>query len=83
MAESKNTRERNYGIDLMRIVSMVYVLVLHTLGQGGMISSAVTGSKQEMIIWALEIWAFCAVDIFALISGYVGYCGREIGRAHV
>ena len=77
MEESKNMRERNYGIDLMRIVSMVYVLVLHTLGQGGMISSAVTGSKQEMIIWALEIWAFCAVDIFALISGYVGYCGRE------
>lgn len=33
--ESALKSERNYGIDLLRIISMLYVVVLHSLGQGG------------------------------------------------
>ena len=29
--------ERNYGIDLLRIVSMMMVVLLHVLGQGGIL----------------------------------------------
>ena len=32
---AKPTTERNYGIDLLRILSMFMVVVLHILGQGG------------------------------------------------
>ena len=32
---------RNYGIDLLRIVSMFMVVLLHTLGQGGILKSTV------------------------------------------
>ena len=66
-------QDRNYGIDLLRILSMVFVIVLHSLGQGGILSASVSQSSQYKAAWLLEIIAFCAVDIFGLISGYVSY----------
>lgn len=69
--------ERNYGIDLLRVLSMFYVLVLHVLGNGGVLGAAAEGTAQYMVSWFLEIWAYGAVDIFALISGYVSYTEYE------
>ena len=66
-------KKRNPGIDLMRIISMLYVIVLHILGQGGVLNSLLPESTSYKVAWFLEIWAFCAVDIFGLISGYVGF----------
>ncbi len=66
-------KERNYGIDCLRIVSLFYVIVLHVLGQGGVIHHCIPGTGQYYAAWLLEIAAFCAVDCFALISGYVGF----------
>ncbi len=68
---------RNYGIDLLRILAAFYVVILHSLGHGGAMQAAARGSHQYMVIGFLEIWAYCAVDLFALISGYVGYSPRE------
>lgn len=68
---------RNYGIDFLRVLSMFYVLILHTLGQGGVLSAAEEETPQYMFSWFLEMWAYCAVDIFALISGYVSYTEQE------
>ena len=65
--------ERNYGIDLLRIIAMLLVVVLHCLGQGGLLKSVIVGTAKYNLIWALEIFAYCAVDLFALISGYVGW----------
>ena len=64
-------KERNAGIDLLRIVSMFFVVVLHSLGQGGILFNTAVGSSQYKVAWLLEIFAYGAVDIFALISGYV------------
>lgn len=72
-----DANKRNIGIDFLRILSMFYVLILHTLGQGGILASAAVGTNQYKVSWFLEVWAFCAVDIFALISGYVGYSENE------
>lgn len=63
---------RNYGIDLLRIVSMFLVVLLHVLGQGGILESTETGSANFKTAWLLEAAAFCAADCYALISGYVG-----------
>lgn len=71
VANSK--KERNYGIDLLRIVSMFFIVILHSLGQGGILNNALLNSNQYKISWFMEICAFCAVDIFAIISGYVSY----------
>ena len=65
------TREHNYGIDILRLLSMFYVVVLHTLGHGGVLEAVVEGGAHYRAGWALEIIALVAVDIFVLISGYV------------
>lgn len=74
---NKLVNKRNYGIDLLRIISMLYVVILHTLGQGGILASAQPKSMQFYTSWFFEIWAMCAVNIFAIISGYVGYRDKE------
>ena len=70
------TTKRNEGIDLLRIVSMFFVMMLHTLGQGGVLYAG-TDVANVRVAWALEIIAFGAVDIFAMISGYVGYSEKK------
>lgn len=66
--------ERNVGIDVLKLLAMYYIVILHVLGKGGVLSHA-EGSNY-VLAWALEIWAFCAVDIYALVSGFVGYRER-------
>lgn len=67
------SNRRNYGIDLLRILSMLYVVVLHCLGHGGVLSTSNPSSVQFKLAWFMEVSAYGAVDIFALISGYVGF----------
>lgn len=62
------------GIDLLRIVSMFMILILHVLGQGGILAatSPTDSAAHYNVAWLLEICAYCAVNCYALISGYVG-----------
>lgn len=69
--------QRNYGIDLLRIVSMFFVLVLHCLGHGGVLANARVFSSQFNVAWLLETAGYCAVNCYALISGYVGLNSRS------
>lgn len=66
-------RERNYGIDALRIVAMFMVVVLHVLGRGGILASVKELSINYTIAWFLEISSYCAVNCYAIVSGYVGY----------
>ena len=52
------------------------VVVLHTLGQGGILRNTVPYSSHYYVAWFLEIGSYCAVNCFALISGYVMYRSR-------
>ncbi len=63
---------RNYGIDALRILSMLMVVTLHVLGHGGILDSTKAYSVNYEIAWFIEILALCAVNCYALISGYVG-----------
>ena len=47
--------ERNYGIDLLRIFAMFMVVVLHCLGQGGILNNATLNSVQYKFAWFMEI----------------------------
>lgn len=64
---------RNYGVDLLRIVSMIMIVVLHTLGHGKLLESVDVSSGKYWILWLMETMAYCAVNCYGLISGYVGY----------
>lgn len=64
-------QERNYGIDLLRMVSMSMIVLLHILLRGGLLNSNRLSFNYEWA-WALESLCVCAVNCYALISGYVG-----------
>lgn len=76
MMSTENTMvqvpERNYGIDLLRIVSMFFVAVLHVFNYGGILYRVCLPYSHFYIVWFVEICAYCAVNCYALISGYVG-----------
>lgn len=67
------TSSRNYGIDFLRILSTYMIVVLHILGQGGILSRLTPGSVPYNSAWFLETASYCVVNCYALISGYVGY----------
>ena len=63
--------KRELNVDLSRIISALFVIVLHVLGQGGILESASPDGAVYWVAWFLEICVFCAVNCFALVSGYV------------
>lgn len=73
----KIKKDRNYGIDFLRIISMFFIVILHCLGRGGLLASVTINSPQYKLAWLMEITAFCAVDVFALISGYASFRKAE------
>ncbi|MBQ4600628.1 MAG: hypothetical protein IJB17_03245 [Oscillospiraceae bacterium] len=68
--------DRHYGIDLLRVVAMYMVVVLHVIGKGGVASAVQEPGLSFGALWFLEVGAYCAVNCYALISGYVGVNGR-------
>lgn len=66
------TGTRNYGIDTLRILSMFMVVLLHTLGAGGVLKATDFCSPAFVAGWIMESAASCCVNCYGLISGYVG-----------
>lgn len=66
----------NYGIDILRIISMFMICVLHTLNQGGVLvhcdQNGIINWPQYNMAWTLEIATYGCVNLYALVSGYVG-----------
>lgn len=69
--------KRYYGIDLLRILSMVLVVMTHTLNRGGILSQITPQSFPYYSVSCIDIVTKTAVDCFAIISGFVMY-GRSI-----
>lgn len=66
----QTTGGRNYGIDLLRIVTMTMVVVLHISSQA-IVPNVPRYSCAYSIAMALESLTYCAVNVFAMITGYV------------
>lgn len=66
--------KRNNGLDALRMCSMFMVVILHVLAQGGILSALGESpyNVNYQAAWFLETAACCAVNCFALLSGYVG-----------
>ncbi len=65
-------KERNIGIDLLRIISMLMIVGLHVLNKGGILNNAEVNSPHYYVAWVLDAFCIGAVNCYALISGYVG-----------
>lgn len=59
------------GIDLLKIISMFAIIILHLLAHGGILH--VAQGTHYAINWLLEILCFGAVNVYALISGFLGF----------
>ena len=68
-------KKRNYGIDLLRLVAMYMIVILHVLGNGGVLEA--TNGLKNSLAWFMEIGSYCAVNCYAIISGYVCYHEQE------
>lgn len=64
---------RNIGIDLLRLLAMIMICLLHTLGQGGVLAKLSPMSNGWLLAIFLEVLSFGAVNCYGLISGYVGF----------
>ena len=64
----ENKRNRNYGIDLLRMFSMINIILLHINLYSGLLRLPINKH-----IHRLEAISYFAVDCFGLISGIVGY----------
>ena len=65
-------KQRNYGLDILRVLCMNMIIILHVAQLGGGTSTH-TFSLKWHISWFWFVISNCAVDVFALLSGYVGY----------
>jgi surface polysaccharide O-acyltransferase-like enzyme len=72
MKSNLSTNKRNYGIDLLRIIAMFFVVILHTIGHGGVLKTS-DSIFSFALNWFLETFAMPAVTLFVLISGFVGF----------
>lgn len=60
---------RNLGVDTLRCVAMLLIVCLHIMNRGGALPSPKT--EAATLIYPLRILASSAVNMYALISGYV------------
>ena len=69
--EQLQRKERNPGIEIFRCVSMIMIIMLHLTGQGGVLGGAASGSASYYSAYYLKTIGYCAVNCYAVISGYV------------
>ncbi|MCI5773946.1 MAG: acyltransferase [Erysipelotrichaceae bacterium] len=62
--------DRNYGLDLLRIVSMIMVVTHHFLGHGGVLENVADFSFNWYIVWMVRSICYTSVTMFYLISFY-------------
>lgn len=65
-------KERHLGIELLRVLSMGMIVLHHLLTWGGLLFAFPKLSATDTALRLLNAFANCAVNVYALITGYVG-----------
>lgn len=63
--------KRQYGIDFLKIISMLMIVLLHILNHGGVLKGLNSFSAQYAAAHFLQCMAVCAVNVYVMISGYL------------
>ncbi len=72
----RKAEQRNQGIDCLRSLAMLGIVLQHLMGHGGLtrdLSLVEMGVGRYSLLWIVLLIVYTAVDCYALISGYVGY----------
>lgn len=67
----KTVAQRDHGIDLLRVLAMAMIVLHHILYHGGLWNAYPKGSNGEAFMFLLQAAVCCAVNVYALISGYL------------
>ena len=71
VASKNKALKRDASLDLLRIISMMMVVCLHTVGWGGLVDGAlIPGTANWYLGNAMQALSLQAVNCFVLISGY-------------
>ena len=68
----KENKIRNYGIDLLRIIAMISIIILHINSHSKNLYLSIKDPRYKSA-WRLETMGYWGVNGFGLISGIVGY----------
>ena len=71
---------RNYGIDLARIISMLFIINHHILYLGGPLFRTQKLSIKHKIFVFLNVICVSGVNIFGLISGCIGFHSYKFSK---
>ena len=63
--------ERQSSIDFLRIMSMLGIVGVHVLNNGGVVESLDHFSVTGIIIYIIRAICYTSVDLFAMITGYL------------
>lgn len=66
-------RKRMYNMDVCRCLAIMGILSLHILSAGGLLGNVKIGTLNYWILWLLEIITLPSVNVFAMLSGYLGW----------
>ncbi len=67
-----NLKTHHVGLDALRIVAMLFIVLLHVLDVGGVLYRVNSNTVHYHIIWFLRIISASGVNCFGLLSGYLG-----------
>lgn len=63
-------KTRNVSMDLLRILSMLMIVTLHSIIYSNIQSRAVYGTARYALVWGLEALVLPCANLFIMISGY-------------
>ena len=65
------TKNRNYGLDILRIWAMLGILGLHIVNKGGLLRGSGDMPVNEAFAKLLGAICYSSVDVFAMLTGYL------------
>ncbi len=68
--EKNKEKSRNIGLDSLRIISMIMILVLHYIGKGSLLGETNNSTFYYILYYFFEAISIIAVNCYVLISGY-------------
>lgn len=70
MGNTVSKKTRNTNIELLRVISMIMIVSLHYLKQGGVLDTLKFGDTNYPVAWLIEAFCYVSVNCYVLISGY-------------
>ncbi|MBQ0105670.1 MAG: acyltransferase family protein, partial [Armatimonadetes bacterium] len=74
--------KRNLGIDILKSVSMLFVVLVHIFGHGGILETVPLGGVNFYISNFVFVCIICAVDVFVICTGYL-YSDRKYNLSNI